>query len=430
MMSDQSTNREVVGCDSLPKESRKRFLHPDRDVRDAAVNYFAQSHSNDPTVMPLVIQAKQLYGLDAFSTFSFLIDLAQNSETFEWIIGEIERIGEHTQEREHRYRSALVRALREGNFDLQRQYRSTILSLQTLDVLSKGLITERIALASMTAEELWEKLNDFCTAGDRTEMLAEDYEYGRSLVAALAPYRSRFGPKVMRCLEDPEAYTGWLEVFIVRLAGEMKLERAIPFLADRFVDEDSWACEEAYRALELIGTDSVVQELARRNVCGEWGLRIAVATTLSTIHSDFSVQTCKQLLAQELDKVVRGHLFKAMLMNFCPEGIEPARQHILKTAKSLEMLEVRSALLAACLLLGETFPEFPAWKEDSKHNSEFRRQWYKDHPIKPMAVGGEIENSKIADDFFDEDDDHEPSLNVVRRNDRISRNDMLTLSRA
>ena len=274
---------------------KEAILHPDRDVRDAAVNYFAQSHSDDPTVMPLVIQAKQLYGLDAFSTFSFLIDLVQTSESFEWIIGEIERIGENTREREHRYRSALVRALREGNFDLQKQYRSTIQSLQTLDDLSKGLITERIALASMTAEELWEELNDFCTAGDRTEMLAEDYEYGRSMVAALAPYRSRFGPKVMRCLEDPEAYTGWLEVFVVRLAGEMKLERAIPFLADRFVDEDSWACEEAYRALELIGTDSVVQELARRNVSAEWGLRIAVATTLATIHSDFSVQTCKTI---------------------------------------------------------------------------------------------------------------------------------------
>ena len=349
---------------------KEAILHPDRDVRDAAVNYFAQSHSDEPTVMPLVIQAKQRYGLDAFSTFSFLIDLVQTSATFEWTIGEIKRIGEVTHEREHRYRSALVKALREGSFDLQKLYLGRIQSLQTLDDLSKGLITERIALVSMTAEKLWEELNDFCAVQDRTEMLAENYEYGRSLVAALVPFRERFAPKVMRCLEDPEAYTGWLEVFIVRLAGEMKLERAIPFLADRFADEDTWACEEAYRALEMIGTDSVVEELARRNVSGDWGLRIVVAMTLETIHSDFSVQTCKQLLAQELDNVVRGHLFEAMLMNFCPDAIEPARQHILKTAKSLELLEVRTALLVACLLLGKTFPEFPAWKEDSKHNSE------------------------------------------------------------
>jgi HEAT repeat protein len=101
----------------------------------------------------------------------------------------------------------------------------------------------------------------------------------------------------------------------------MKLERAIPFLADRFADEDSWACEEAYRALEMIGTDSVVQELARRNVSGDWGLRFAVATTLEKIHSDLSVQTCQELLAQEPDESVQGLLLKAVLMNFCPDGI-------------------------------------------------------------------------------------------------------------
>ena len=63
----------------LPAEKIKEaILHPDREVREAAVYYFAQSHSDDPTVMPLVIQAHQRYGLDAFSTFSFLIDLVQN----------------------------------------------------------------------------------------------------------------------------------------------------------------------------------------------------------------------------------------------------------------------------------------------------------------------------------------------------------------
>jgi hypothetical protein len=152
-----------------PERIKEAILHPDRNVRDAAVYYFAQSHSDDPSIMPLVIQAKELYGLDAFSTFSFLIDLVQNSETFEWIIEEIERTGEHTQEREHRYRSALVTALREGNFDLQRQYRSTILSMRSLDDLSKDLITDRIELASMTADNYGK--TRFCTVEDRTEML-------------------------------------------------------------------------------------------------------------------------------------------------------------------------------------------------------------------------------------------------------------------
>jgi hypothetical protein len=175
--------------------------------------------------------------------------------------------------------------------------------------------------------------------------------------------------------------------------------------------------------LEKIGTDGVVQELAQRNVAGDWGMRVAVATTLEKIHSDFSVQTCLDLLAQEPDESLQGHLFEAVLMNFCREGIEPARQHILKTAKSLEMLEVRSALLVACTMLGETFPEFQAWIADSKLDNKFRSQWYKDHPFKLIADEAEIENDEVADGIFDEVDDDEPTLSVVSRNKRISRDD-------
>ena len=131
------------------------------------------------------------------------------------------------------------------------------------------------------------------------------------------------------------------------------------------------------------------------------------------------MRTCLDLLDQEDDEFIRGLLLEAVLMNFCSEGIEPARQYILKTAKSPEMLEVRSALLVACTLLGETFPEFQAWQADSKHDVEFRKQWYKDHPFKP-ALG---ENGEAADDIFDEDDDDEPTPTVVSRKKRIGRND-------
>ena len=42
----------------LPAEKIKEaILHPDRELREAAVFYFADAHSPDPTIMPLVIQA-------------------------------------------------------------------------------------------------------------------------------------------------------------------------------------------------------------------------------------------------------------------------------------------------------------------------------------------------------------------------------------
>ena len=54
-------------------------------------------------------------------------------------------------------------------------------------------------------------------------------------------------------------------------------------------------------------------------------------------------------------------------MNFATDGIEPARQFLfLKLRLILMFWEVRSDLLTACKLLGETFPEFDAWTEDAK----------------------------------------------------------------
>ena len=50
----------------LPADKVKEaILHSHQDVRDAAVFYFANSYSSDPTIMPLVvIQAIDKFGFD------------------------------------------------------------------------------------------------------------------------------------------------------------------------------------------------------------------------------------------------------------------------------------------------------------------------------------------------------------------------------
>jgi hypothetical protein len=44
------------------EEIKKGILHPGTKVREMAVRYFADSFSQDPTIMPLVIQAIEKYG--------------------------------------------------------------------------------------------------------------------------------------------------------------------------------------------------------------------------------------------------------------------------------------------------------------------------------------------------------------------------------
>ena len=71
----------------LPAEKVKEaILHPDQDVRETAVYYFANSFSTDPTEMPLVIRAIERFGYEhAFETYSFVDKLRHADETVRWL---------------------------------------------------------------------------------------------------------------------------------------------------------------------------------------------------------------------------------------------------------------------------------------------------------------------------------------------------------
>src|SRR5471032_2806511 len=105
----------------LPADKMKQaILHADQDVREAAVYYFARSHSSDPTIMPLVIQAIDKLGIDklgfdkAFETHTFLEDLVQTDETVRWLIQQLKKLGQPANAEEAEpilaYISALVHA--------------------------------------------------------------------------------------------------------------------------------------------------------------------------------------------------------------------------------------------------------------------------------------------------------------------------------
>src|SRR5262249_7759950 len=120
-------------------------------------------------------------------------------------------------------------------------------------------------------------------------------------------------------------------------------------------------------------------------------------------------------------------LLQAALSEFATEAIEPARQYVLRSSLNPFVLEVRWHLLTACKLLGERFPEFDAWLEDSKNDTEFRKAWY----AKPMQAINAIQFSDYQDEaladtsleFGDEDDLSSFPTTLVRRDNHVGRND-------
>lgn len=407
---------------------KEGILHADQDVRDAAAHYFADAFSSDPTVMPLVMQATEKYGFeDAFSTHSFFKNLVQTDESVSWLIRQLKRLGQPANEKEAEPVLAYNAALIHADPGVLKDHEADIMALDSLDPDSKEAINERIWFPSRPVHDLWGEIEEFCqTNEDRESISDDDYDFACRVVEALGCFRHQDTRQILDIISgDTDELGTWTEGFAIRLAGEMKLEEAIPLMMAtlREVPED-WINEECHRAFTKMGSEAVIAQFANHYAEGEWFERMSIACTLEDIHSDASVQACFDFLKIEEDKEIRTILLQSILFNFCPEGIEPARQFILQTPLDPDVLELRSALLTACKLMGETFPEFDAWLDDSKNDQAFRRKWNEEHPLPDE---NEIfEDEDLEEEDFEEDEYEEPvpaPLTIVRRNERVGRND-------
>jgi hypothetical protein len=396
------------------------ILHPDQDVREAASHYFADSYSSDPGIMPVAIQAIEKYGFDdAFQTYFFLENLVQTDESVSWLIRQLKTLGQPRNDKEAKPILAYMSALVHADPAVLKSHESEIMAME-LDHDSKDAIREQIWFPSRSGQELWGDFDEFCQTHENEETISDDdFAFAGRVVEALGRHRDEYASQVLEIISGNSNELGtWAEGFAIRLAGEMKLEEAIPLMmATLHEAPEDWINEECHRAFTKMGSAAVLAHFADAYAKGEWFERMSIACTLEDIHSDRAVQTCLDFLKIEQDQKIRSILLQSVLFNFATEGIEPARQFVLQTPLDLDVLEVRPVLLAACKLMGERFPEFDAWEEDSKNDQEHRRKWYQENPLHD-------ENDDLDDDI--EEDEYEKPvpapLTIVRR-DRIGRND-------
>lgn len=404
------------------------ILHSNQDVREAAVNYFSSSFSADLTIMPLVIQAIQQYGWqDAFEFYSFLEDLTQTDDTVRWLICQIKQFSPSAEEQETQFTLACRSALIHADPTLLERFESELMDLDDLKKEAKEAIRERIQFQTRPADELWRDLQEFCET-HKVDMTVSDEDFGFAcrLVEALGRHRKFLADLVHSILQaNTGDFDDWMAGFAVRLAGELKLEAAIPYLIEMLHEDDDWIDEECHRALVKIGGESIASRFARAFPDADWKFRISAAYIMEDIHTDWSVRTCLDLAQKEEDQGIRGILLEALLRNCANEGIEPARQFILTTPLDPDVLELRTALLTACKVMNQRFPEFDAWLEDSKNDQEFRRQWFEEHPLSSEEA---CDDQNIEEEMSkDENDVDEPSfLPFVEKEAQIARNELFT----
>jgi len=379
----------------LPEAKIKEALvHPDKLVRQEALLYFADCYSRDAEVMPLAIKAIETYGRsNAFLHLHMLAHLAQTEATVEWAVKELYREEDKAEDQDS-YFPALSRLLCSADPQLLSPRADEILQAPGFFKEMHEELQERLRLASWDADQCWNELDRFCTEG-----VGKDVDFGHAsrVVEALARQGDNYIDRILDLLAkevgdyetDPMAL---LEIYLVDLAGEMRLERAIPLIVKKLHILGDVLSEACVDALGKIGTDAAAEAVTEGWLEAVWDYRLYATSALDKIHSDTTVRKCLELLPHDKELDIRTKLADALLGQFADEGIEPVREMVQRRAYDSMCSDLMRKLVAVSTVLGMTFPEYPIWKREAEERLAKQERRMKEmrgffqtptHPVPP-----------------------------------------------
>jgi hypothetical protein len=375
----------------LPEHKIKEaVLHPSKENRLRAVEYFARSFSTDPAIMPLVIKALETHGKkDAHQLVGLARDLQQSEDTIAWAVNELN--DPQTDEYED-YASNLSVVLLDADpaFLLPRE--AAILEARHFLPDLRAPFTERLRMLSWDEATCWQRLEEFCEESKDTQYTDEvDLGYAHHIVEALARYgkdcegkiRAILSQKVGDFHNDPMK---WMEPLAVRLAGQARLDSTIPLLIARLHKKGDLLEVECQRALTKIGTPSVLQAILEAYPKAGNHFRLFATGPLEYIRSDLAVQIGLQLQRQESDWTIKRFLTRALLSTFAFEGIEAARKMLLGRDLDYDDKQLRDYLVETCFFMGERFPEYEEWLVTGQAEMEERRRRFRELEDDPKGT--------------------------------------------
>jgi hypothetical protein len=390
-----------------PSESqiKRAILHPEEEVRLTALAYFTGAHTADETIMPLVIEAVEKYGWrQAFRLLRDGDELPQTAATVAWLSGELSKDWDLEDVVADNYTTAIALTISRAPPEL---LRPEMVQLPAFPEELEAEFLERLEMQSWDWETGWDALEDLgrdvypegrYRSGDIRaarriiESLARHREQGRVILPLLARHYRGYEKDVIRMLEAP----------LAELAGRMRLEEAVPLLLEWLHEDDFDLNDSCQIALEWIGGDSLVRAIAGQWPDADDEFRTLCAEVLERIHTELSGQTCLELFRAEPSREARDDLAHALLGNFVAEAVEPIRQMVQGAEHlGLETMDLRHNLVAACTVMGVSFPEYERWLQEARE-----QQWGWGDAQEPDRIREHLGDRDDEDDF-DEDDDED-----------------------
>ncbi len=273
---------------------REGLLHPDLEVRRAALRYFTKARWPDPAVMGSVIVAIARYGRK--SAFGYILDhakLGQSADTLRWSVGELTN-DIRTNSPDYCY--GIAHLIAAADPELLATVAAEVLATPNLEAELAVRITHRLGYRTAEGEYLWAELEQLCRDNAAVEYGSHfPTDHAEDIVEALARQGDRHVAKAMELLaessedsDDPARM--WLEIYATRLAGELRQESAVPLLLDKLAFDNEMLNEEAATALTRIGTDATVAAVRAAYPEAEWFSRLYMGAVFRDVHSDAALE--------------------------------------------------------------------------------------------------------------------------------------------
>lgn len=194
-----------------PATLKPFLLHQDKNVRAAAAEFFAETMSDDPTLMPLVIQGCEKYG----ETEN--LDVLANASHFpikevETLFGLGDLLNKTTDRRAIHCLNAIIgnAPVRMLEKHLESLRATARVFLETIDRFYR-----RREFAGRTADELWQDLLEFAEKAESVQYWSQlDHGYLGDLIEALARHPTPTAETIRQLMDSPSAQEGWLEGFL------------------------------------------------------------------------------------------------------------------------------------------------------------------------------------------------------------------------
>ncbi|MFC4767387.1 HEAT repeat domain-containing protein [Effusibacillus consociatus] len=342
------------------------ILHPDLRIRQFAVQYFKDSQYKDPDLMPLVLEACNL-AIDEKQNRLMLAYAAEFTQTRETLEEIVKRILDRGPARDC-YEKMLVNS----EIQLLKQFPNRIADL--LPPFQKA-VRLRLELADWCTDKLWQELFELSKRAEGKYCNEFDYNYGVYVVKELAVRSDLPVEEIVERLDQfyPEDYEGYADIYLCILAGDLRLQKAIPALTNYLRSEGDLIVEEAVKAMIKIGTEEVVTGIRKTFLKEEWDFRLFSTDILSGIKLPVCEAAVIELMSQEEDLSIRTRLADSLCQLLSVKGI-PFVEEMIDGGYDRSLLSSEESLYVNCTINGVDLPELETWRAQLDAEEEERRK--------------------------------------------------------